>query len=348
MSRAADWQKLAEMADAMPVPLIGLDGSGELRWCNRAAGELLLFESEQLAGKRLAELFRDPERASEFWTSLQHGSVESQPFVVQRGDGSKLRVEASPGSLAGLHGLDNGWLLMLRNSESDARAQRDLSRNIESVAHDMRSPLASLMGFTNLLRREFGGQLDAVGRGYLDSLRSNIQSVEAQLERLIELGRVPERELERSRMLANVVFQSVAEELSEDLDTKGIQLSLPSDPQMVYANRNRFQQVVFNLVVNALQHMGSVEDPQIIIDLKPASGGHMLVISANGIGMPPEQHLRIYDLFRSAQWSADIRTGGLGLSIVKRIVASHGGWVELDSAPFRGASFRVFFPDCYS
>lgn len=348
MSRAADWQKLAEMADAMPVPLLGIGGTGELKWCNRAATELLLFTSAQLSGMQLAELFRDPERASEFWTALQHGSVERQPFVVQRADGSKLRVEASPGSLAGLHGLNDGWLLMLRNSESDARAQRDLSRNIESVAHDMRSPLASLVGFTNLLRREFGGQLDAVGRGYLDSLRSSIQSVETQLERLIELGRVPERELERSRMLANTVFQSVADELAEDLAAKGIRLSLPSDPQTVYANRNRFQQVVLNLVVNALQHMGNVDDPEIVIELKPASGGHMLTISDNGVGLPAAQHLRVHDLFRSAQWSADIRTGGLGLSIVKRIAASHGGWVELDSEPERGASFRVFFPDCYS
>jgi signal transduction histidine kinase len=223
--------------------------------------------------------------------------------------------------------------------------QRDLSRSIEKVAHDIRNPLASLLGFTNLLEREFGELLESSGLGYIDNLRSNIDRVQEQLERLIELGRIPERELERSRILSNAVFTEIAQELKPELDRGGISLSLPADPQSVYANKQRFHQVVLNLVVNAIQHMGDVSEPEIRIDLKPVDGGHLLVVEDNGLGLPPEEHLRVFDLFRSARFGMAARSGGLGLSIVQRIMAAHGGSIELDSRPGQGAIFKAFFPD---
>ena len=344
MKSNTDWQKLAETADAMPVPLLGVDEFGSIRLANQATCLLLASTPAQLVGKPFATIFRDPNQAEEFRSATAAGSTEPCRARLQRGDGSRLRAELTPGALAGLHGIHRGWIVMLRDAEADARKERDISRSIETVAHDMKTPLASLLGFANLLRREFGGQLDSVGRGYLDSLSANIGTVQDQLERLIELGRVPERELERSRLLANSVFSEIAEELSSDLAERSIDLQLPADPQMVYANRHRFHQVVLNLVVNAIRHMGCVDKPEIGIELKPVEGGHVLVVSDNGEGLPPERHLRIFDLFRSASFGEDARESGLGLSIVKRIMASHGGWIELDSQPCEGARFRAFFP----
>lgn len=341
----SEWQQLIALADAVPVPLLGVDESGRLRLANRAGCEFLGYSRQQLLDCELAALFRDPRRAQEFQSALAHGSVERHLFMSQRGDGSGLRVEAIPRSLAGLHGLSSGWIIVLRDAESDARAQRDLSRSIETVAHDMRSPLASLAGFTDLLKRQFGSHLDDVGHGYLASLRSNIDHVHEQLERLIELGRIPEREIERSRILANAVFTEIAQELRTRLEQSGIRLLLPSDPQPVYANRQRFQQVVLNLVMNAIQHMGEgVQSPEIRIGLKPVEGGHLLIVEDNGIGLPPDEHLRIFDLFRSMRFRGAAQSGGLGLSIVQRIMAAHGGHVELDSGPGEGATFKAFFP----
>ena len=341
----SDWSALAGIADAVPVPLLGIDAQGRLRLVNSAGCEFLACGRRELIDRELDCLFRDPERAAEFRTALARGSVDAHRFVLLRGDGSSLRAEAAPRSVAGLHGLKDGWVVMLRDTESDIAAQKDLSRSIETVAHEMRNPLASLVGFTRLLQSQFGADLDSVGRGYLDSLRSNIDRVHEQLERLIELGRIPERELERSRLLANAVFTEIAQELRERLEADHIRLELPGDPQAVYANKQRFHQVVLNLVVNAIQHMGDVQDPQIRIDVKPVDGGHVLVVEDNGLGLPPKEHLRIFDLFRSARFHTSPRTTGLGLSIVQRIMAAHGGSIELDSGPGQGAVFRAFFPD---
>ncbi len=340
----SDWKALAGIADAVPVPLLGVDEHGRMRLVNKAGCEFLCCARDQLLHRELSCLFRDPDRAAEFLTALARGSVEPHRFVAQRVDGSTIRVEATPGSLAGLHRLKRGWIVMLRDAEGDAAAQKDISRSIETVAHEMRNPLTSLVGFTSLLKSEFGAQLDSVGHSYLDNLRSNIGRVEEQLERLIELGRIPERELERSHVLANAVFTEVAQELRTRLDQRGIRLILPSDPQPIYANKQRFHQVVLNLVVNAIQHMGEVEQPEIRIDVKPSDGGHLLVVEDNGRGLPPDEHLRIFDLFRSARFGTSARSGGLGLSIVKRIMAAHGGSIDLDSVPAEGAVLKAFFP----
>ena len=344
MSETSDWQSLAEIADAVPVPLLGFDENCVLRLANKASCEFLSCSRQELLERELATLFRDPDRASEFETALAQGSADSHRFTAQRGDGASMLVEATASSVAGLHGLRRGWIVLLRDAEPEVRAHRDLSRSIERVAHDMRNPLASLVGFTSLLQREFGPRLETVGRGYLDSLRANVDRVQDQLERLIELGRIPEREIERSHILANAVFTEVAQELKSDLDRAGITLLLPADPQPVWANKQRFHQVVFNLVVNAIQHMGSVERPEIEVDLKPVDGGHLLVVADNGQGLPPDEHLHIFDLFRSARFGVDARGHGLGLSIVKRILAAHGGYIELDSRPSESAVFRAFFP----
>ena len=344
MSDSSDWKTLAEIADAVPVPLLGLDEHGFVRLANRAGCEFLACSRHELLDREFATLFRDPDRAAEFQTAIFQGSADSHRLTTWRGDGGTMLVEATPSSVNGLHGLRRGWIVLLRDAEPEVKAHRDLSRNIERVAHDMRNPLASLVGFTNLLQREFGPRLETVGRGYLDNLRANIDRVEDQLERLIELGRIPEREIERSHILANAVFTEVAQELKPDLDRAGIEFMLPADPQPVWANKQRFHQVVFNLVVNAIQYMGEVDRPEIRIDLKPADGGHMLVVADNGQGLPPDEHLRIFDLFRSARFGSDARCHGLGLSIVKRIVAAHGGYIELDSRPGESAVFRAFFP----
>lgn len=332
------------MADAVPVPLVGIDGDLVIRLANTAGCEFLACARSQLVSRPLTQLIRDPHQAAEFETSLRGGNFEPRRLVLQRGDGDPQSAEAQPSSVAGLHGLRRGWIVMLRDTEADVRAQRDLSHSIERVAHDMRNPLASLVGFTTLLRNEFGERLDKVGHGYLDNLRANIDRVGEQLEQLIELGRIPERELERARILSNVVFTEIAQELKPQLERSGARLLLPSDPLPVYANKQRFQQVVLNLVMNAVQHMGTVEDPEIRIELKPVDGGHLLAVSDNGLGLPPEEHLRIYDLFRSSRFGGQDRSQGLGLSIVRRIVAAHGGFMELDSHPGQGATFRAFFP----
>ena len=96
--------------------------------------------------------------------------------------------------------------------------------------------------------------------------------------------------------------------------------------------------------MNAVQHMGHADAPEIQIDVKPLEDGSVLIVRDNGVGLAPDEHLRVSDLFRAALSDTDLRTTGLGLSIVRRIVSAHGGWIELSSPPGKGAIFTCFFP----
>lgn len=334
------WKKLTSVADAIPVALLGVASDGQLRLANAAACELLACARQQLLKQKFASLFRDPTQAVEFRASLRSRSDFPRRIVLQRADGRRLRADATPRRLSGKRG---DMVITLRDIESERSDRRELVENIGAVVHDMRNPLASLSGLVELLQRECNA-LGPAAEEALEALGRNAEGICAQLARLVDLARMPDRELERRLLLTNIVFEELALELAPELEKAGIHLVLPQDPQRVYANPERFRQVALNLVMNAVQHMGSVDAPEIQIDVKPVEDGSALIIRDNGQGLPPDEHLRISDLFRAGQAISEMRMSGLGLSIVRRIVASHGGSIELSSPPGEGAAFTCFFP----
>jgi signal transduction histidine kinase len=335
-----NWKTLTSVADAIPVALLGVDSKGQLRLANAAACELLACGRQQLDRRKLATLFRDPTQAVEFRASLRGRSAAPRRIVLQRADGRRLRVDATTRRL----GRRGDLIISLRDIESERSDRRDLVESIGAVVHDMRNPLASLSGLVELLQRDCGERLGPAAQDVLGALGRNADRVCAQLTRLADLAHLPDRELERSWVLTNIVFEELAVELAAQLDEAGIQLVIPQDPQRVYANPARFRQVGLNLVMNAIQHMGHADAPEIQIDVKPLEAGSVLTIRDNGVGLPPDEHLRVSDLFRAALSDTEMRMTGLGLSIVRRIVSAHGGWIELSSPPGEGAVFTCFFP----
>jgi len=335
-----DWKTLTSVADAIPVALLGVDSKGQLRLANAAACELLGCGRRQLERRKLATLFRDPTQAVEFRASIRGRSAAPRRIVLQRADGRRLRVDATTRRL----GKRGDLMISLRDIEGERSDRRDLVESISAVVHDMRNPLTSLSGLVELLQRECGARLGTTEQDALGSIARNAARVCTQLTRLADLARLPDRELERSWVLTNIVFEELASELAPQLDETGIQLVIPQDPQRVYANPARFRQVALNLVMNAVQHMGQVDAPEIQIDVKPVEAGSVLSIRDNGVGLPADEHLRVSDLFRAALSDAEMRMTGLGLSIVRRIVSAHGGWIELSSPPGKGAVFTCFFP----
>ena len=97
----SEWEELAGLADAVPVPLLGIDEEGKVRLVNRSGCEFLALARQQLLDHELGELFRDPGRAAEFQTALRRGSADSHRFVCRRGDGGSQRVfrSCTPGRL---------------------------------------------------------------------------------------------------------------------------------------------------------------------------------------------------------------------------------------------------------
>jgi signal transduction histidine kinase len=142
---------------------------------------------------------------------------------------------------------------------------------------------------------------------------------------------------------ANVLHQLQAE-LKPRLDAAGIELELPHDPPLVYCDRTRLYQVFSNLIGNAIDHMGSCEEPRIAVSIFEHEDVCHITVSDSGRGIEAEYHDRVFEAFQSLGPSSDGRTGsGIGLAIVKKIAETHGGRVWLDSRSGYGATFHVTF-----
>lgn len=345
---AASWQALPSVIDAVPLALLGVDLAGRVCLLNEAGAKLLGYAQSELRGRRIEGLFDDPADGGDFFVGLFSGDAERVGAVLLREDGSQQKAELASRVLMGATGNPRGWIVSVQPSGEPTRRtlsrSEELERCIESLAHDLRTPLSAVRGFSSLLERECGANLEEPGQGYLRNLRENLDRADGVLRDLLEYFRTSEMERGQESVPCREIFSELATELKPMLGESNVELLIPVDPRRIYANPTRFRQVVLNLLLNALQHMGDVESPRIQIAVEASDFADILVVSDNGLGVPPEDRTRILEMFRSERAGVDWRGAGLGLSIVKRIVTAHGGHLELDSSAGEGAVFRAFFP----
>lgn len=226
----------------------------------------------------------------------------------------------------------------------------ELMRSVETVAHDLKSPLTSALGFASLLESQCTSVLDETAQTYLANLRKNVESVRTLVEGLVEYTRARDGAPRRKALHLFPILEQIAAELKPDLDERGVKLQIPPDLETIYADPQRFRQVALNLIVNSIHHMGPVQEGEIQIEVRRERLGRSLVVRDNGMGLPEESRLRILELFRSG---GNLHGSGLGLSIVRRVMEAHGGYIEVESSPLppgeagsrSGACFIAFFPD---
>ncbi|MFP6630883.1 MAG: HAMP domain-containing sensor histidine kinase, partial [Myxococcota bacterium] len=191
--------------------------------------------------------------------------------------------------------------------------------------------------------------LDDAGHRFLDRIEEAGRTMDALIRDLLELSRIQTPGDFRPVLDPRSVLQQLATELKLRLDQQGIELVLPADPPIMQVDETRLYQILSNLVGNAVKHGFGHPDqpatPRISIEIHEIDGGHEIVVSDNGRGVPEEDHERIFETFQTGRHvrRAD-HSHGIGLAIVKKIIQAHGGRVWIVSEPGRGAHFHVLFP----
>ncbi|MFC1835686.1 sensor histidine kinase [Thermodesulfobacteriota bacterium] len=226
-------------------------------------------------------------------------------------------------------------------------AHENLESLIQTVAHDLKSPVIAVVGLVRALRGRCSNlPLDERRNSILDQLESSGERMERFLKDLLEdlasdhMSHVPEQV-----RLDQIVHASIRQH-HQTIEEGGIKVEfeIASNLDSVRADPHRIRQVVDNILVNAIRHMGDRPDPMINVSVRNQPGAVLIVISDNGIGIPAEHLGKIFDrFFRVPRPSGQAGTG-LGLSIAKKIVDSHGGRIWAESENGRGTTFAFTLP----
>lgn len=215
---------------------------------------------------------------------------------------------------------------------------------VAAVAHDLRTPLNVLMLQLELMRPDKPLPPEPDIRRALDRIRRQLVRLERMLGDLMDTAQGDTGQLELQFADADVreIVSGVVDLFQAGAADNPITLALPPEPVMLRCDRVRLEQVVTNLVSNAVKYSRSGD--AVDVGVRREDDEIVLVVADHGIGISPEDQERLFEPFRRFSPSAGVAGAGLGLFVVRRIVEAHGGSIDIDSAVGEGSTFLVRLP----
>lgn len=238
---------------------------------------------------------------------------------------------------------DNEMLLRLDQLKTDF---------LSIVSHELRTPLTAIMGYLKLLVGGAAGPVNEAQKEFLLTVMRNSERLYQLVNDLLDLSRLEAGKIQLmpSRIEVGRLLEGSIANLNSLADPKNIELAVvkPSQELFVEADASRLEQVVVNLVGNAVKFTparGRVE-----VGARPFTQdgvpGVELWVKDNGIGIAPDALPHIFDKFYQAENSSTRTAGGtgLGLPITQKLIEAHGGWITVESVEGKGTTFRAFLP----
>jgi two-component system NtrC family sensor kinase len=236
-----------------------------------------------------------------------------------------------------------GFALTLTDITDLKEMDRIRSELIHTVSHDLRSPLTSVIGYTELIDR--AGSLNDPQREFLRRIQESVQHITSLINDLLELGSV-EAGLDTRREFVQLdsVLHYTLEMLQGQIKAKHIKVQTEIAPGLpaLRANPVRLRQVFDNIVGNAIKY--SQDQGEVTVSMREEGKQIIIRVTDNGPGIPARDQAYIFDKFYRASNVSSKAGSGLGLAIVKSIVEAHQGRVWVESTVGKGSSFFVVLP----
>ena len=337
--------------DRFPDAVLELDAQRCVVGSNAAAEALTGLRLEEMLGRRCEDLF-DPRARngkplvdSGWHPSARLRSVSRIPEheVRLRGAGDReLKVNLTGRYERDEQGALVGAILVLRDAERRGRWTASGIEIVSTVSHELRSPLTSVKGYTSLLLNRWERLGDEQKKMMLEQVHHDADRVTRLVTELLDISRLESGRLVLRRQLVNLVdvAATVVEKLQLEYAELEAETSFPDGFPAVWADPDKVEQVLTNLVENATKYA----DPRGLRLLGQVGADEVaLAVVDRGAGIPEHELHRVFDKFyRSAETRP---TGsGLGLWISRGLVEAHGGKLTAQSVMGQGSTFRFTLP----
>lgn len=220
---------------------------------------------------------------------------------------------------------------------------------ISNISHDLKTPVTAIKGYVEGIMDGVTNSPDKLDR-YVKTIYSKAVDMDRMIDELfliskLDLGKLP---FHFEKVDIGFYVQDCAQELTFDMDKRGIKLTLaalPKDSVLIKADREKLKRVLVNILENAMKYMDK-EDGEIVLTLHTQKGNAVISVKDNGQGISEEALPHIFDRFYRADPSRNSATGGsgLGLAIAKQIIEEHDGHIWAESKLGQGTKVTISLP----
>jgi signal transduction histidine kinase len=227
----------------------------------------------------------------------------------------------------------------LERTTGDLRYSNEELQQFAYVAsHDLREPLRMVSGYMALLEKKYSDSLDERGKEYVRFAMDGAVRMDSLIVDLLAYSRAGTAPIDLQQIDLNEVAKSALRNLSPAIEESHAHIQIAPLPT-VAADKTQMLQLFQNLLGNAIKYHGD-EEPRITMAATDKGNEWELAVQDNGIGVPPEQQGRLFQMFMRLHTREEYEGTGIGLALAKRIVERHGGHIWIESDGKSGSTFR--------
>ncbi len=349
ISREKDY--LHNLLDGLTEGILIVDARGRIRKTNHAFREFFSL-SQRVENRPLLEVIRNVELEKTFQEVLKTGRPETLEISIPL-PGKKIfevnmvriysRLEENPGE----EETSSSVLAVFHDITRLKELEKVRQDFVANVSHELRTPLATIKGYAETLLE--GALKEEVAHQFVQVIKKHSDRLEKIVDDLLMISKIESQEFQWKKEVLSIseLIEEALELLKDSFEKKNMRVSLtpiPTDLQ-IYGDRKYLEQVLFNLLDNAIKY--GREDGMVSISVTEKDQKEVEVsITDDGIGIPGEDLPRIFERFYRVDKGRSRELGGtgLGLSIVKHIIQAHGGRVWAESVSGKGSTFHFTLP----
>jgi len=243
-------------------------------------------------------------------------------------------------------------ITLRKRTENEMRAlnlrleeiNRQLNDFVFTVSHDLKAPLRAIQGYADALLEDQAQKLDPDGRANIERIAIASQRLDEMIQDLLAYSRISSEQITMEPVDLKTLVREVIDRLPPEAVVKNAVFSVDPDPPAVTAHQPLIEQILDNLVLNAVTYVKPGIRPEIKIWVEDRSGWTYLFVKDNGIGIAVENQERIFKVFERLHGVESYPGTGVGLAIVKKGVERMGGRFGVISKPSEGSTFWIALP----